>query len=190
MTILIVYSIIVTTLKRKRKTIKLNKFKIKKKYNQELFDFLVKINDIPEDFSIISYNDNIYIKVPDTISLGGDGFNLPKDFKISANVIDFIGFMKNESYSFKPFIREFSYDNTDKDSDVNKVLQEYNKQAKKNITEALKQHKIFKVIGFQEKFWIYDKKLEDKTITEIIEMNQILKNIISQRKFNKINLDS
>lgn len=98
--------------------------------------------------------------------------------------------MKNESYSFKPFIREFSYDNTDKDSDVNKVLQEYNKQAKKNITEALKQHKIFKVIGFQEKFWIYDKKLEDKTITEIIEMNQILKNIISQRKFNKINLDS
>lgn len=170
--------------KQNKKNNQIKQIENLKKYNQELFDSLVKINDVPENFSILSHNDNIYIKVPDNISLGGDGFSLPKDFKISANVIDFIGFMKNEYDSFKPFIREFTYDNTDEDSDINQVLQEYNKQAKKNITEALKQHKIFKVIGFQEKFWIYDKKLEDKTITEIIEM--ILPDIKKYYELKKI----
>lgn len=155
--------------KREIETIKNQKEGLKKLYNN-----LIEIENIPEDFEVFNIEDNTYIKIPNNLDFGEDGYTLPRKFKFSTKVIDFIGFAREGYYyeknNFGLFSRNTSYNSINKDSDVNKVLQDFQTFAKEALKESITSNKLFKVIGFQEEYWKYDKSLKKKNKQEVLDL--------------------
>lgn len=159
--------------KEERKKREIGAIKNQKEGLKKLYNNLIEIENIPEDFEVFEIEDNTYIKIPNDLDFGEDGYTLPRKFKFSTKVIDFIGFAREGYYyeknNFGLFSRKTSYNSINKDSDVNKVLQDFQTFAKEALKESITSKKLFKVIGFQE-YWKYDKSLKKKTRQEVLDL--------------------
>lgn len=142
--------------KEERKKREIGAIKNQKEGLKKLYNNLIEIENIPEDFEVFNIEDNTYIKIPNNLDFGEDGYTLPRKFKFSTKVIDFIGFAREGYYyeknNFGLFSRNTSYNSINKDSDVNKVLQDFQTFAKEALKESITSNKLFKVIGFQEEY--------------------------------------
>lgn len=160
--------------KEERKQREIEAFKNQKENLKKLYNNLTEIENIPKDFEVFEIEDNTYIKIPNDLDFGEDGYTLPRKFKFSTKVIDFIGFAREGYYyeknNFGLFSRKTSYNSINKDSDVNKVLQDFQTFAKEALKESITSNKLFKVIGFQEEYWKYDKSLRKKTRQEVLDL--------------------
>lgn len=160
--------------KEKRKQREIESFKNQKENLKKLYNNLTEIENIPKDFEVFEIEDNTYIKIPNDLDFGEDGYTLPRKFKFSTKVIDFIGFAREGYYyeknNFGLFSRKTPYNSINKDSDVNKVLQDFQTFAKEALKESITSNKLFKVIGFQEEYWKYDKSLKKKTRQEVLDL--------------------
>ena len=160
--------------KEKRKQREIESFKNQKENLKKLYNNLTEIENITKDFEVFEIEDNTYIKIPNDLDFGEDGYTLPRKFKFSTKVIDFIGFAREGYYyeknNFGLFSRKTSYNSINKDSDVNKVLQDFQTFAKEALKESITSNKLFKVIGFQEEYWKYDKSLKKKTRQEVLDL--------------------
>lgn len=180
--------------KENRKKRKIETIRDRKEGLERLYNNLTEIENIPEDFEVFNIEDNTYIKIPTNFDFGEDGYTLPRKFGFSTKVIDFIGFARKgfyyESNKFGLFSRVTSYDsilNQDIDPEVNKVHQEFKNFAKESLREAIDSNKLFKVIGFQDEYWKYDKSLRKKTKQEVLEqiISEFKKKIVENRKKEK-----
>lgn len=180
--------------KENRKKRKIETIRDRKEGLERLYNNLTEIENIPEDFKVFNIEDNTYIKIPINFDFGEDGYTLPRKFGFSTKVIDFIGFARKgfyyESNKFGLFSRVTSYDsilNQDIDPEVNKVHQEFKNFAKESLREAIDSNKLFKVIGFQDEYWKYDKSLRKKTKQEVLEqiISEFKKKIAEDRKKEK-----
>lgn len=160
--------------KEERKKREIGAIKNQKEGLKKLYNNLIEIENIPEDFEVFNIEDNTYIKIPNNLDFGEDGYTLPRKFKFSTKVIDFIGFAREGYYyeknNFGLFSRNTSYNSINKDSDVNKVLQDFQTFAKEALKESITSNKLFKVIGFQEEYWKYDKSLKKKNKQEVLDL--------------------
>lgn len=174
--------------KENRKKRKIEVIEDRKEGLKRLYDNLTEIENIPEDFEVFNIEDNTYIKIPNNLDFGENGYILPRKFRFSTKVIDFIGFARKgfyyESNKFGLFSRASSYDsilNQDIDPEVNKVHQEFKNFAKESLREAIASNKLFKVIGFQDEYWKYDKSLRNKSLGNKTK-EEVLEQIISEFK--------